>query len=354
MGFMDKLRGNPQPAPAIRPSSDPGRKDLVDNELLLSLSRRNVDDRFREFWMPLVGPVEPRIEGFIQAGLLRKGTLADKIGEAYRVKDLKPMLEARGLTPKGNKPDLVEMLVNSGDTQELDAELCGITCYRATETGRARIDTFQQWKKSERLAAQSQILAHLQSGDFKNGIKSARAFGSRQLLDASPGDQRWRSWAGDQQALDAKLVYSLSYEDLAVTPEQRRDVASQIALFFLMPGYDPTSAVLEACGGLIPCADLARFLAEDPCRTGKSADLFSPDDMADIYISTKRAQAWAEREMRQIMSDRIGKGIEILLMQGYSCPICKPGKHKFRWSELAQMPKLPQHWGCMCSYLPWV
>lgn len=346
MGFLDRMRGNPQSVSyAKRPAADPARASLVQNELLLSLSRREVDQKFREFWMPLSGPVEPRIQEFMQTGMLQEATPADKLDSRYLVKDLKAALQQHRVKPKGNKPALIQQVLDSFLPQEVASMTSGMTRYRATDAGAAHIESFKEWKKADRLATETQALSFLRARDVRRAAKVVSEYGSRQLLPSS---------VGDIEVEDARYLISLGYEDLAVSPQQRSEVGARIALAPLFGYTDTWKQVLEVCGGDIPCPALVTFLNDNPCGIAARCDTSKPDILAQLYTHTKLGEAMCATRLRPMLSMRVGKGIEILSVPQDPCLVCDRGKHKYRWSEIEQMPKLPRHWGCRCTHVAWI
>jgi hypothetical protein len=348
MGFLDRIRTQTDgSAPGTHITrSDPARESVVQNELLLSLSRRDIDDSFREFWNPLVGPIDPYIQQFFQSGLIQDATLADRLDSAFRVKDLKPILESRGVKPKGNKPDLIRLVLENIPADEVRSMVPMVTRYRATDAGSVQIEAFRQWKKSDREAAELNALQLLRSKNLRGAEGAADEYRGRQLQP---------SCLGERQLEAAKTLLSMGYEDLSVSSSQRFEVACRMALEALFGSTDCEGAILEICGGAIPCPDLISFMA-NPCGMAKGYSADSPGDLAALYVHTKTFHATFLSDLKEMYAEtrEIAKGVEILYVDGEPCPICNRGKHKYRWSEINDMPTLPRHWGCRCVLCAWI
>lgn len=140
---------------------------------------------------------------------------------------------------------------------------------------------------------------------------------------------------------------------------KRREIGVQLAFSNMMGEsfLDAARHVLGVAEGQFSCPELKVFLqSELGCKWRGQAfdDEESPLTLADLYAKTRISEAVCFADLNEYKRERFGKGIEIQVCQGDKCPICSKGQHKFRWSEIESLPKVPRHWGCLCLYAAWI
>ena len=346
MGFFDRL--------LRRSGSDSHSYTFAENELLDDVSRGRTSAWRWAMEGRNMGEREKAIRRFVNAGLLREATPAEKIDDVYRVVDIKALLGQHGVKARGKKADLIAALAGVLTPGEVAQLVGNVTTYRATELGNRHIEAFREEARLAWEATESDALACLLRGDVKGaGTRLARHRPEQQSQSAGiridwSGETTW-----SPAISEVEYLLNLKYEDLPLTKDQRREVGARLAWAKMVGSRDAGTSLLHVTGGEFHCQPLEAFLRDNP--TGGYAarhDPDSPRDLAELYAHTRLAEAYAAVELAELIEVKLGKGVTIETLHG-DCKLCDRGKHNYRWSEIRDIPKLPRHWGCRCMYAIW-
>jgi hypothetical protein len=325
-------------------------------ELLVRLTRQLVDSRMEELCAPLVGPLESNITRFIQDGLLEEASLAKKFAWKYGVTDLKRLSKQHGIKPKGNKPDLINALLEVLPINEATELVADIKAYSLTPLGQRLADAFLEEKQQGRIAMESGAFACLLKGEIEKAGEIIAQYEAQQLFPRGLGSD-WSDGMPEAYLEQASYLAKYLYDDLPLNEQQRQEIGAQLALSLLLgePFRDATNRVLQVTGGKFACASLEEFLRTNS-RCAYGVDLENPKDLAALYIQTRVREASQRTRLKQLLRSRessVIKGVEIRPMED-SCEICNRGKRQYDWAEVEDIPKVPRHWGCGCYYAAWM
>ncbi len=295
----------------------------------------------------------------VRKGLLSACSDAERLAASATLAQLKAQAKQRGVTVGGRKAEVAVRIADrltDAERQTLRAE---VVMFVPTEAGRLLIDAHRASLEREREQREQRILAHLVAGRVTDAAKERDLHTNR--LARSRGEEREEFLLPSVAYVDrVTQVLALDYNDLILPDETRRRVAAAIAFGELAGDASlAVRLVMGVTGNVLPCPSLVRWLREDVC--GGYAVGFAPDDetgedqdpwsLATLYCHTKAFEASNTATLLDCMSRRWGLGIRIL--RGGDCQLCSEGPDCFRWDQLADLPKLPQHWGCRCLYGSW-
>ncbi len=340
---------------AVRPKTLPS----AELELLQQLTRRAVDSRLAEVWNGITGPLENSIANFVQENLLTEAPLIEKLGQKYRVVDLKPLLARYEVKAKGKKADLLTALVGAAPADELAKLVVDLKLYKATATGQQKIDAYLEEKRHVRESMEADTLAALRRGDATQAASIIARYESQQLFPRGMGID-WSHGMPEDYIEQASYLLEYIYDDLPYSEEQRREIGVQLALSELLSENlgEAAKRVLIVTNGEFTCASLVKFIRTNPdgiammvFDTDNPAEV-PPQKLAAVYLRTKQSEVYAERELKELRKHKFGTGITILTANDdHVCRKCNESKGNHRWSE--KLPKIPHHWGCRCSYSLW-
>ena len=316
-------------------------------ELLIRVTKQPVDAAMQAAWAPLVGSVADNVMRFVRSGLLEEATPLEKISCKFRVADLKPLLKQHGAKTSGKKAELIATFLKVLPTDDVTRLVGDMKLYHATALGQRAIDAYLEDQRRAWEAVETDTLACLLKGDVNTACRRIAEYDARQVFPSH----------GTLTASLDQAVYLLmhSYADLPLPENQRRLVGAHLALSALLgSGYEDASRrLLAVTSGAFSCPALDEFLRGDPA--GSYAGDFAGEDGASVaylYAFSRLREATEATKLRELVSAHFGQGIEIRHDGG--CRICDRRKHKYRWSEIGAIPKLPLHWGCDCSYEAWM
>jgi|GEM_PF-3718578 len=318
-------------------------------DFLYKLSYSPVDDSVREYWPERVGPIDQAIAELARDGLLRPADDTEKLTHRFTIPQLRSHLDAAGIQAKGKKADLVSALVRSLAPAKLRPLVDDYEYYKLTEAGRAQMDCFYAKGKAERETAEASALQLLLQGDapaayarWLSYVRSAE--GSTETATPNELPEMVRYFCKESL-----------YSDLDHTSDERNHIRAGVTLAIMIGriGEDASRFVLPYTGGDFRCKSLTEFLSSGDCEGfAKSHDQDSPDLLLSLYVHTKYFTFTRAAELSRFSASGEIDGIEIL--PAGDCAMCEQGKLVYERSELTSLPELPRHWGCRCSYIPWL
>ena len=315
-------------------------------ELLIRVTKQPVDAAMQAAWAPLVGSVADNVARFIRASLLEEATPLEKISCKFRVADLKPLLKQHGARTSGKKAELIATFLKVVPTADLTRLVGDMKLYHATPLGQRTIDAYLEKQRRAWEAVETVALAYLLKGDVGMACQRIATHDAQQVFPSH----------GMLTASSEQAVYLVrhSYDDLPLPENQRRLVGAHLALSALLGSAyaDAARRLLAVTNGSFSCPLLDEFLRGDPA--GSFAGDFAGEEgvnVAYLYAHSRLREATETTNLRELVSTHFGQGVAIRHDGG--CKICDRRKHKYRWSEISSIPKLPLHWGCDCSYEAW-
>lgn len=319
---------------------------------LRKLSRSIIDAGDRQYWPEIIGSVDATLQQLSASGVIKPASVEDRLLKLCTSTKLKDMLRVRQVKLTGKKPDLVQRVLAAYSTAELLGLVGNIECYELTDTGKQELETFDTEMAAKREATEQRCLQLLLERDIAAAFAAWLTFESESGCNIVPGRSRPPMLTGFRPP---EAVYFLNddiYADLDHPVAERRAVGAAMAFRSFLPdgARQPAELALARTGGTFRCRSLEEYL-----RSGKAggyarnADPDDPHDLFDVYHHTKRAALWERDNLRELLSEPYTRGIEI--SHGGCCDECEKGKMVYRKSELSILPKLPRHWGCVCTYL---
>ncbi len=296
------------------------------------------------------------ISRFLSEGLVEEAPAAQKLDRTHRIADLKPLLVARGLPPKGNKPQMVAALLAAMAEDEVEEVVKNVRAYQATPAGERHIHAFRERQRLKWEALEADLLSLLRAGDLDGALDKLSPFREDPVRDH--GMDPSEPLQEDRSTLRAVRLLHHSYSDLPYSEETRREIGVRLALVSIGGGFlrEAADHILEVTEGKFSCPALEEFL-QAPC--GGYARRHKPDNprhLARLYAHTRSFECGAALTLDDLLThhgSRFIIGIKILLPKDEPCPMCSPAKLEYRWAEIDGLPRLPRHWGCRCGYVAW-
>jgi len=322
-------------------------------EMLYSISRYGIDQRFHEVWTPLVGSVEQTIHSFVDQKLVREADLASKMERKYRAS--KTIAGQHGAPVGGPKRKIIDGILSRIPADAAEALVSDLLAYELTQSGRALTDRYLSLKAREREMMEAAAVSQLEKGAVGTAGAVVARYEAAQVFPRGLGCD-WANGMAESVLQTASLLLQYTYDDLGLDAASRRKVAVQMALAELL-GLGPRELrgpIKEATGSdHLPCDALQQYLRSAPsCEYVHGRSWDSTDDLVEVYCNTYQVRAANQAELEQLRVEHTGKGVLVDCID--DCPECRRGKHTFRWSEMHMLPVLPRHWGCRCLYAAWL
>ena len=333
-------------------------------EFLARLGRGDTLGSLQGVWSPIVGSLERKVDRFLEDGLLEDVSISERLCCVYGVAELKELLKEKGVKPKGKKSDLIDALIVALGAENISELVKHVQLYRLTEPGQEQLDAFEKRKTIERARMEELALLSLVKGDMKRAAEivsqheAGKVFQRGMSTGAAGGG--FRFFEADLQA--ALFLVKYEYEDLPLSPDRRRRVGAALALSKLLgeSTFDAGRRLLELAEGEFRCPSLSGPLMDSRCRVESyEIDPDMPQEIAELqapelYARTRLFEANSYCQLRELKTDRTGRGVSILPHDEQACTICLGGRLDYSWSEIGKLPRLPRDWGCGCSYLAWI
>jgi len=319
-------------------------------ELLLCLTSQRIDVRAEKSWTPAAGPLEHNIARFISEGLMEEARIEERLDSKYKAVEIKQMLDSRGIKVKGKKQDMISILINSMTADQAESMVSDVRLFQLTPEGKDRVEAYKAGIEKARKVMESDAIMTLTKGDVRKAWTNiARYFESQN----SP-DPKWSRPTPDIVTWEATQLLKMPYDDLPLTPWQRKELGANLALSVLL-GEESEEAgkrLMKYTASELDWANVLAFHRPNPC--GNSEHQTSSESLAKEYAATRIHEALSSYELNSLKTSKMGKGIKILPIHGSDCHICHNGKFLYAWNELSQLPKLPRQLGCHCTYAAWL
>lgn len=339
------------------PEND-GRMSPAQYELLICLTKQQVDDHLHHTWTPIVGSLEHTIALLCSEGLIEEASLEEKFNSKFRVSDMRALLDRHSISagPKARKSEMIARYLDSIPAAAAAAEVAGVRQYRATDEGRRRIDAYLAETGSARKEMEAGVLACLMGGDLAQAGQRIAVFEARQVFPRGPGID-WSKGMPEAYLRQAAYLLGRDYGELPLLEAGRREVGARLALAALLgETYEEAGErILAVDSGAFGWAVFGNVLRTNPCcGYAEDCDLDDPLDVARLYARMRLGEAATRLDLEKLAAFRHGRGIRILPTNGDQCASCIHGKQQYAWSELPSLPRLPRQWGCACTYAAWI
>ncbi len=338
------------------PEEQQNKLSAAQFELLMCLTKQQVDKDMYQAWTPIVGSLEQNIAQFTSEGLIEEASLEEKFDSKYRVADLKSLLEKHSIAAKGKKIELIAKFLDSIPLTTASGYVAGVRLYHATGAGKKYVESYTTRKDMERKTMEASATAYLMNGDLTRAGQRIALFESQQIFHRTPGID-WTKGMPETYLKIAAYLLAYNYDELPLLESQRREVGAKLALSVLLgESYEEAGKrIIAVANGEFGWTVFGNVLRTNPCCGYATAcNLDDPLEIATLYARTRITEATTNMDLETLASYRLGKGIKILPANGDNCISCTRGKHQYLWSELQNLPKLPKQWGCQCSYSAWI
>jgi hypothetical protein len=332
------------------------RVSAAQYELLICLTKQQVDQTLQHAWTPIVGSLEPNIALLISEGLIEEASLEEKFDSKFRVADLKVLLEKHSIPAKGKKTELIAKYLDSMPLTTAANDVADVRLYRATGDGKSRIEVYQAQKEMARLTMEASAMAYLMNGDLTRAGQRIALYESQQLFTRAPGID-WTKGMPEAYLKVAAYLQARQYDELPLLEAQRKEVGAKLALSVLLGETyaEAGKRILCVANGEFGWTVFGNVLRTNPCcGYAKTCNLDDPLEIAQLYARMRIGEACMDHDLEKLSTLKLGKGIKILPANGDHCISCTRGKHQYSWSELQSLPRLPKQWGCQCSYTAWI
>lgn len=314
-----------------------------------------IDDHAMRVWDPNVGSVESCVKSLQKLGFIREASPAEKLDRTHSVAQLKKLATQYGSRKSGNKALIIDSLLAVIPDRSLRALVEGVRLYAPTETGEAIVADFKQAKALERSDMEAEAANALRAGRIEQAANVVAAYEAKQVFGRGMGIN-WSKGMSDTTQEQAALLLNSSYDDLPLDPSKQEEVAVGLALSDLLGQGSREAArrLMHLTEGKFACPELEAYLRDKGhggYASGAKPD--NPRDVAEVYAHTRLFAASSQITLARLKRHRTGKGVEILPVND-DCKICSGGPYRYAWSGLTDLPSLPLHWGCRCTYVPWV
>ncbi|WP_174590358.1 hypothetical protein [Methanocella conradii] len=325
-------------------------------ELLIRLTDHPVDQELQNTWTPIVGSLEHNIALFISEGLIEEASLEEKFDSKFRVADIKALLEKHCISAKGKKSEMIAKFLDALPYATAAKEVADVRLYRATGEGKKLIEYYLRQKEMARRTMESDALASLMKGDVNEAGKRIAQYESKQVFPRGAGID-WAKGMPEHCLKVAAYLLARDYGELPLLEAQRKEVGARLALSALLGEtyVEAGRRILDVASGEFGWKVFGNVLRTDPCcGYAKACNLDDPLEIAQLYARMRLSEACMSLDLEKLSSSRLGKGIRILPVNGDRCISCTNGKHQYAWSEIEDLPRLPRHWGCQCTYAAWI
>jgi len=159
------------------PSTIDPQWTLAHLSLLSEFSKRRpaepaLPGHWADRWREALGESEEQaIRRFVEAGLLTRCSLSERLDWKVRYVELKQMLKERGLKPSGNKVQLIERLCQA-DPKGMETAVAGVNLLRCSEAGQDLASSFIASREHMRNAA----LNALCEGELDSAVRTVCDF----------------------------------------------------------------------------------------------------------------------------------------------------------------------------------
>src|SRR5271157_5765389 len=315
------------------PENQQNKLSAAQYELLMCLTKQQVDQNMSQAWTPIVGSLEQNIASFISEGLVEEASIEEKFDAKYRVADLKTLLERHSIPAKGRKNELIARYLDSIPLTTAANDVAGVRLYHATGKGKKSIDSYLNQKEMDRKMMEASAMAYLTNGDITRAGQRIALYESQQVFHRGTAIDWTKGMPESYQKIAAYLI-AYNYDELPLMESQRKEVGAKLALSVLLgESHDEAGR---------------RILEVANC------DLDDPYEIAKLYATTRINEASTNVDLETLSAYRLGKGIRILPANNDNCVSCTRGKHQYLWSEIQNLPRLPKQWGCQCTYSAWI
>ena len=327
-------------------------------ELLICLTKQQVDDNLNHSWTPIVGSLEHNIALFHSEGLIEEASLEEKFDARYRVSDIKSLLEEHSISidKKARKSEMIARYLDSIPLTTAANEVADVRLYRATAEGKKHIEFYLAQKEMARKTIEASVMAYLMNGDLTRAGQRVALYESQQVFPRGTGID-WSKGMPEAYMRMAAFLLAHDYSELPLLEGQRKEVGAKLALSAML-GETYAEAgrrILDVHNGEFGWAVFGNVLRTNPCcGYAKTCNLDDPLEIAQLYARMRMSEACTRMDLEKLSALRLGKGIKILPANGNHCISCTRGKHQYLWSEIQSLPRLPREWGCLCTYSAWI
>ena len=331
-------------------------------EFLRQLSKYPPDEHMRKVWNSQVGSVDDTIREFLNCGWIRQATNREKIFRKYDLNGIQSILKKYKIARKGvlidvqpgkKKDVLIDLLVKNVSEDIINALVEDYSIYSVTERGQKLIDEYFAYAKDKTSKMHDDALGHLRNGDVCRAGELVSKYETGQVFSRGLGID-WSKGMDENTIKRAEYLLKGDYNDLMYDGYIKKEVSCILALTTMLGNIMtvPVEQILKLTGGDFKCSAIETFL-QNPCGGMASTYFDSPRQKLELYIHAKLFGARNTLELKQIIANGYGKGVEIIRVKNDDCPLCKMGKSQYLWAEIDSIPELPRHWGCRCLYSGW-
>jgi hypothetical protein len=338
------------------PESQNNKFSAAQYELLMCLTKQQVDRNMSEAWTPIVGSLEHNIARFTSEGLIDEASLDEKFDSKYRVADLKTLLEKHSIPTKGRKAELIARYLDTIPLTTAANDVMEVRLYHATAAGKKILDAYLNQKEMDRKMMEASAMAYLMNGDLTRAGQRIALYESQQVFRRGSGID-WSKGMPEAYIKTAAYLLAYNYDELPLLEGQRKEVGARLALSVLLgESYeDAGRRILDVANGEFGWTVFGNVLRTNPCcGYALTCDLDDPFEIAKLYARARISEASSNVDLESLATSRLGKGIKILPANHETCVSCTRGKHQYLWSEIQNLPRLPRQWGCQCLYSAWI
>lgn len=313
---------------------------------LSRIGNHPLDTKMARAWDVHVGGIDRALAKLQAEGLIRDATTAEKLSAKYVVKELKAMIEGRGLPARGKKADMVQSLLACVPNAELARQLSDVSLYMLTDEGTAVLKDRDAQAERARIAMEDAAYQALVQGNLEEASDLIERYSREYAF--SP----WETGEPKGYPFSTRLMLNNRFRELQANPQQRRAFGAA-AVLAKMLDMSPAERALAALGGEFNCPPLEQFL-KAPSGYAAKFDPDSVEDRIDLYLHTKETELVGARDLARIKKQHFGKGVVVTASRGTDCSLCTEGKREYTWDEIDALPRVPRHWGCQCWYAAWL
>jgi hypothetical protein len=203
--------------------------------LLTKFQRPNAVEEFTRYddWkQALQQPVEKVVASLVQDGLLREGTLADRLAYSFKVSELKEMLRSRELPVSGKKEVLTARLVeNCADSMRELVRHCSVMV--CSPPGQELAEVYINAQREMRLQVESATRLLVQKREFRLASEAMAEFEAQQVFARG-----WNvDWTNYDTSADVVVLHKL-FEHVpavfaGVSAEELEQLRLAAALYYL-------------------------------------------------------------------------------------------------------------------------
>lgn len=330
----------------------------IKSNFLRKLNKSKLED-FGEYALLVyqnnLGDLRSLINSFRLQKYIRDATLSELISKSMLVGQLKEQLKTKGVKVSGTKPVLIDRLIEVLTLEEIELIKEKEQCFIVTQIGWENVNNGTDRFEDELNDFKQKVIKEFTEGSHLCACKYVSDFFASYPFPMGMGvDYKLGFHEKYKSIVEHILTTDYLTKSMTIDFLLNRRVRSIIATYYLFrfssfyKSDDPSKNILEIYPNF-ECKEIEDYLISQ--QDDDFNELISQKEVIDYFSKALIREAEGQIEFDSIISMKnYYKGISVL--EGRICQDCTGVEHKFYWSDIDKLPKLPKSPDCTCIYLP--